>query len=567
MTIIGIDLGTTNSACAIWQDSKPTLIANRLGKTLTPSVVGVDDNGELLVGETAKHRLISHPKLTASVFKRYMGSRQEFKLGRRSYSAIELSALVLKSLKEDAEHFLGHEVTQAVISVPAYFNDIQRKATKQAAELAGLTVERLINEPTAAAMVYGLHESDDSTQFIVLDMGGGTFDVTLIEFFSGVMEVHASSGDNFLGGEDFTQAIIQQFLDDQQMKYSDLSTAEQQHLHSVVDNAKHSLTTNQQVVIEHAIKQQKAPWVLERTLFEKIVTPLLKRIQDPVEKTLRDSNTNPYDIDQIVLVGGATRMQVLRSLTSKMFRRMPSGNIDPDLVVAMGTAIQAGLREKNSDFDDVVLTDVCPYTLGTGIVNENDTTGNQGSIFFPIIERNTIIPVSIEKPLCTVRDNQTQLLIDIYQGESRLVKNNIYLGEIEVNVPKAKAGKETVEVRYSYDMNGLLEVDVTVSSTGKKYHKQIINSPGELTDQEISASSQKLSKLKFHPREHEGNRNLIARAERIYESSLEERRHYVSALLADFEAALEKQDTKLIAKAAEEMESRLNELEKDDLFT
>ena len=567
MTILGIDLGTTNSACGIWRDNQSVLIPNRLGKFLTPSVVGLSQDGEILVGETAKHRLISHPQMTVSTFKRAMGTRQNFKLGRKAYNATELSALILKSLKEDAEHYLKQEITQAVISVPAYFNDIQRKATKQAGELAGLQVDRLINEPTAAAMVYGLHQCEEETQFMVLDMGGGTFDVTLIEFFSGVMEVHASAGDNFLGGEDFTHALLEHYLQQQGIKRKSLKASEEQHLYRTLDNVKQKLSANHEVILDSDSKHQSEPWKMTRDEFETISAPLLKRVQLPIEKAIRDSGVNPYEIDQVVLVGGATHMLVLRSLISKMFRKVPSGNIDPDLVVAMGAAIQAGLREKNSDLDDVVLTDVCPYSLGTAIVNHNDEGGKQGNIFMPIIERNTVVPVSIERTLCTVSKNQTEMLIEVYQGESRLVKNNIYLGEIATKVPKGPEGQETATVRYSYDMNGLLEIDVTIDSTGKTYHKQIINAPESLTEEEIAAASKKLAELKFHPREHEVNRELVARLERLYESSLGDKRLYINDLMSSFDEVLEKQDPRQIDAAVEKFREILDQLEEDNLLT
>lgn len=567
MTILGIDLGTTNSACAIWQDGQAKIIPNRLQKELTPSVVGIDDGGEILVGETAKHRLISHPAQTVAVFKRAMGSQKNFRLGRRDFNAVELSSLILQSLKDDAEQYLGESITQAVISVPAYFNDVQRKATKQAGELAGLTVERLINEPTAAAMAYGLQDGEQSAQFIVLDMGGGTFDVSLVEYFSGVIEVHASSGDNFLGGEDFTTALLNEYCSDHQLEPNHLSPNEQQHLYSILDRAKQGLSNKTEIVIEKALKQQQAPWSMHRDRFEKISSPLLQRIQAPVEKTLRDSKISLSDIDQVVLVGGATRMQVFRSLVSKMFRRMPSGNINPDLVVAIGTAIQSGLKEKNSDLSDVVLTDVCPYSLGTGVLNEADKSNKQGNLFLPIIERNCVVPISIEKTLYTTENNQTDIELNIYQGESRLVKNNIYLGQLNVKVPKAPAGKEAIDVRYSYDMNGLLEIDVTVASTGKLYQKTIVNSPGSLSEKEIEASKKKLSALKFHPRDNAENRNLIARAESLYESALDAQRDYIGQLISEFDQVLEQQNPKDIQQAAEKLNEILEGLEKDDFFS
>jgi len=567
MRILGIDLGTTNSACAIWNNGKAELIPNRLDKLLTPSVVGIDENNEVLVGESAKHRLVSHPSLTASVFKRYMGSEYEFKLGKRKFSPVELSSLVLRSLKEDAEAYLKEEITQAVISVPAYFSDAQRKATKLAAELVGLKVERLINEPTAAAMVYGLHEKSDGAQFLILDMGGGTFDVSLVEYFSGVLEVHASSGDNFLGGEDFLSVLAQKYLSDHSINEKKLSSNERQRIFEMLNNAKHQLTYSQNVTVEKAHKQQEKPWIIDRDLFLKISQPLLYRIQTPIERTLSDAAITPSDIDEVVLVGGATRMPMIRSLVSKMFRRMPSGNIDPDLVVAMGVAIQAGLKEKQSDLDDIVLTDVCPYSLGTEILNHNDKSGKQGGLFMPIIERNSVVPTSIVKSLCTASDNQKELKVCIYQGESRLVKNNIYLGELEVEVPRGPKGKETIDVRYSYDMNGLLEIDVTVDSTGKTYHKTILNTPGTLSEKEIEASKVKLANLKFHPRENESYRVLIARAEKIYEGALGERRDNIGNILYQFDQVLESQDIRDIEKFVQKLEEHLHLIEQESVFT
>jgi len=259
-------------------------------------------------------------------------------------------------------------------------------------------------------------------------------------------------------------------------------------------------------------------------------------------------------------------MQPFRSLVTKMFRRMPAGHIDPDLVVAMGTAIQAGLKEKNSDLDDVVLTDVCPYSLGTDVVNHNDPSGKQGGLFLPIIERNCTVPISIQKTLFTAADNQTRINIGVYQGESRLVKNNVFLGELEVAVPKGPKGQESVNVRYSYDMNGLLEVDVEVCSIGKKSSKTIINAPGSLEEKDIEAAKEKLSKLKFHPRETEENRAIIARAERMYESALEDKRQYLQELIAQFEAVLEKQILRDIEKARQQITERLDQLDNDRFF-
>ncbi len=567
MTILGIDLGTTNSACAVWKDGKATLIPNRFNEYLTPSVVGVDDQGEILIGKSARHRLISHAKTTASVFKRYMGTDYKIELGKRSFTATELSSLILTSLKEDAQEYLGETITHAVISVPAYFNDVQRKATKLAGELAGLTVDRLINEPTAAAMVYGLHEKRDGMQFLILDLGGGTFDVSLVEYFDGVLEVHASSGDNHLGGEDFLQLMVNDFLEKNSIDKASLSSNELQRLYEVMETTKRKLSSQREVEITQALNKAHPPYSITREYFDRLVQPLLHRVQLPIERTLRDAGITPAEIDEVVLVGGATRMFTFRSLITRMFRRMPAANVDPDLVVAMGAGIQAGLKQKHEDLDDVVLTDVSPYTLGVEIINHGDNNGKQGGLFMPIIERNSVVPISVERSLCTAEDNQKEVNIKVYQGESRLVKNNVYLGELEVQVPKAKAGVETLDVRYSYDMNGLLEVDVTVNSTGKTHHATIVNSASGLSDEEIEKSRAKLAKLKFHPREDAENRNFIARAERLYESSLGEKRDYISRILSQFEQVLERQNPQEIKKAASEFGHILDSLEEDNLFS
>ena len=566
MTILGIDLGTTNSACAIWRNGKVELVPNSLGEWLTPSVVYLDKDDKLVVGQTARERSIIEPERTASVFKRYMGSNRKIKLSKKNFSAPELSAIILKSLKSDAEALLEETITQAVISVPAYFNDTQRKATIFAAELAGLNVERLINEPTAAAMSYGLHEKPEYTQFMVIDLGGGTFDVSIMEYFDGVLEVHASSGDNYLGGEDFLELLVNKYLTTFNLSKSHINSTDLQKVYAKMEYVKRHLNSVESVTIDPFIEKQKAPFNFNRSDFEALSEPLLARIQHPIETTLRDAKLKPWDLNEVVLVGGATRMRFFRTMIAKMFRRMPSANLDPDLVITMGAAIQAGLKAKDKMLDDVVLTDVCPYSLGTSIVNENDGGDSQGNLFSPIIERNTIIPTSRSQFYYTSRDNQTKVEIDIYQGESRLVKNNISLGAVTVTVPKKKQGEESIEVRFSYDMNGLLEVDITVQSTGKTYYKMIQNAPGELSEKDVKASKDKLSKLKFHPRDLAVNHNLVSRAERIFESRLADERMAIQESLAWFEGVLETQNEKQIEAAQKEFSDYLDKFDKDGFF-
>ncbi|CAA6802206.1 MAG: Chaperone protein DnaK [uncultured Thiotrichaceae bacterium] len=566
MKIIGIDLGTTNSACAIWQEGEVVLIPNELGEFLTPSVVHIEKSETVVVGRTARQRTVTHPDATASVFKRYMGTDRKIRLNKKDYTAVELSSFVLQALKKDAEAFLGEEVVEAVISVPAYFSDAQRKATVLAGELAGLRVERLINEPTAAAMSYGLHEKPEHTQFMVVDLGGGTFDVSIMEYFEGVLEVHSSSGDNFLGGEDFLEILVNKFLSMQNLSKKHLKSDDLQKVYLQMEKVKREFNSVDVVDVEPFIKKQKETVSMRRDDFVELAKPLLQRIQQPVETALRDAELMPADLDEVILVGGATRMQFFRSMIARMFRRMPSANLDPDLVVAMGAAIQAGLKAKDQALDDVVLTDVCPYSLGTNIVNENDTTGNQGDLFSAIIERNTVIPASRSARYVTASDNQKVVELKLYQGESRLTKNNIKLGQISIKVPKAKRGEEQIEVRFSYDMNGILEVDVEVVSTREKYYHMIQNAPGALTEKEIQASKDKLSQLKFHPREDAMNRDLIARAERLFESRIGDERENIRQALSWFEGEIESQTPSKIENATQEFSRFLEELEGDCLF-
>ena len=562
MTIIGIDLGTTNSACGVWTEDEVKLIPNRLGEVLTPSVVGLDKNGEIIVGRTARQRLINHSDRTVAAFKRLMGTDHQVKLAKRTFTATELSSLVLRSLKEDAETFLGETVTEAVISVPAYFNDNQRQATKQAAELAGLKVERLINEPTAAAIAYGLHEKQEGL-FLILDLGGGTFDVSLLEFFDGIMEVHASAGDNFLGGEDFVDAMVEDVLREQGIKRDHLTPVQLQNLYLQMEGAKRQLSAQEQTLTLD-LGKQPVEFTVTSDWFTRVCTPLLLRAKHPIERAIRDANLNPGKIDDVVLVGGSTRLGIFRSTVGKMFGRLPSCHLDPDTVVAMGAAIQAGLMMRDEALDDVVLTDVCPYTLGTGVLNRDNP--RQGDYFLPILERNCVVPVSIVKQVYTAHDNQTEVTVKVYQGENRLVEKNVYLGELTVPVPAAAKGEEAIDIRYSYDMNGLLSVDVTVVSNGKAHHHLIEHAPGALGEAEKQAALAKLEKLKFHPRDGEENRALLARGERLYESCLGERRDYVANVMQQFERVLESQNPAEIAKMRKQVSDALAQLENEDWF-
>ncbi|TVT83057.1 molecular chaperone HscC [Pseudomonas sp. H3(2019)] len=561
--IVGIDLGTTNSLVAVWRNGAPELVPNALESLLTPSVVGLDDEGHVLVGQTAKERLQTHPQLTVALFKRHMGSAHELRLGTRQFRPEELSALVLRSLKEDVERRYGETVTEAVISVPAYFNDAQRKATKIAGELAGLKVERLINEPTAAALAYGLHQRDSASSFLVFDLGGGTFDVSILELFDGVMEVRASAGDNFLGGEDFDTLLVQAFV------AAHANRSDMPHL--TAPNIAYRLRREAERV-RHALGQaDKATFVLrhgsgqwEQTFTQsqlaELYAPLLVRLRAPIETALRDARIRPSELDEVLLVGGTTRMPMIRRMVAGLFGRFPSIALNPDESIALGAAVQAALKTRDAALEEVVLTDVCPYTLG---IETTISVGNgaESGHYLPIIERNCVVPVSRVKSVCTLRDNQRKVLLKIYQGESRWVKENIYLGEMEVEVPLAPAGEISIDVRFTYDNNGLLEAEALIQRTGERRRLVIENNPGVLAPEDIQQRLAALAGLKVHPREQQVNSLLTARLERLYQESLGDLRQRLDYMANRFQQMLDNQDERAIRELRLQLMQQLDELE------
>ena len=562
MSMIGIDLGTTNSLVAYWDGEGAKLIPNALDKFMTPSIVGLDDNGEIIVGEVARQRLQTHSDKTLTNFKRYMGSNKTLVLGKNKFRAEELSALVLKSLKADAEAFLNKEVTDVVISVPAYFSDAQRKATHAAGQLAGLNVKRLINEPTAAAIAYGMHEEQDEITFLVFDIGGGTFDVSILELFDGVMQVNASSGDNRLGGEDFIDVLVKAFATHHELKLEKLKGKELANLRLSAEKCKQALTNKTESTISLQIKMKQYDMSITREQFNDFSVDLLQRLRHPLERALNDAKLHGDDLDSIILVGGASRMPIIRSLASKMLGKIPSAHINPDEIVAIGTAIQVGLIQNDEALNDVVLTDVSPYTLGVDILNENDHDEN-ALLFHPIIERNSPVPISRSDLMCSVSKNQTKIEIGIYQGEARYVRDNIKLGTLKLNIPRGPAGSESVDVRFTYDINGLLEVEATVISTGLIERVVIEGNPGLLTQKEIEKRLKSLQGLKIHPREKLENSVLLARGERLYEDALGEKREYIAELMQVFEQALNKQDLGEIKSMLKEITDIFDQIEQE----
>jgi molecular chaperone HscC len=558
--IVGIDLGTTHSLVGAYSESGSRLFPNALGDVLTPSVVSVDGS-TVLVGQAARERLISHPHHTVASFKRWMGTARETRLGDRSFRPEELSALVLRSLLADAEAALGEKIEEAVISVPAYFSDAQRKATRTAGELAGVRVERLINEPTAAALAYGLQNREGEGRFLVFDLGGGTFDVSILECFDNVFEVHASAGDNFLGGEDFLDVLVEAFCQDNHLRQPAIPAQEYGQLRRRLELLKRELGGSATAPLQMAIGGRDYLWTIDEDRFARLAEPLVQRMRTPIERAMRDAKLQPSQLDEIVLVGGASRMPLVARLVSRMFGRLPLRHVNPDQAIALGASVAAGLKSRDAKLEEIILTDVCPYTLGTQIARRDPNGQIHSGFFHPIILRNSTVPVSREDQFFPMHDNQQKLTIDIFQGENPLVANNIKLGEITVDLDKRRQNDENgVTVRFTYDINGLLQVEVTEHASKRRHELLLEQNPGLMTPEEIRARLAALAELKVHPREQQENIAVLARAERLYEEFLHERDR-LQEWIMHFRAILDTQDNTLIARQRGQFVDALDALE------
>lgn len=471
--IIGIDLGTSTTEAAIIRDGKPEIILNFDGEKVTPSVVGIDDSGNILVGGAALARQIIAPEHTIIEIKRKMGLNEKVRLGKTDFTPEQISAQILSYVRRFASEYIDEDITRAVISVPAYFDEIQRQATVEAGRQAGFTVERIINEPTAAALSYGLSHLDEESHILVYDLGGGTFDVTLLEMFGGVLEVKASNGDNQLGGKDFDQKLID-FLLDKFKEKNGIDLRGDVHamarLKSEAIKCKIALSTNEQseVIIPMIAKKGESPIALEETVtrkqFEELIRELVEKTHDPVDIVLNDSKISEQDLDMILLVGGSTRVPIIKEDIAKYLGKEPVQAVDPDYAVAEGAAIQAGILSGELDGDEsLIMTDVNPYTLGIRTLSYDSF-----DYMSVIIPRNTTIPVTRKETYCTSWDGQTEAIIEVFQGESSTASNNHCLGTFHIGgIPKRRAGQEKIEVAFSYNLDGMLNVEASIPSTGK----------------------------------------------------------------------------------------------------
>lgn len=563
--IVGIDLGTTHSLVASLTEDGPQLIPNALGEFLTPSVVGLDKAGELLVGRTAQEYMVTAPDRCVSMFKRQMGTEWKWTLDNKAFTAVELSAMVLKTLKEEAEQHLGETVDSAVITVPAYFNEHQRTDTIRAGEIAGLKVARIVNEPTAAALAYGLREADQERILLVYDLGGGTFDVSIVDQLDDALEIRASAGETFLGGEDFTSTIASRVLESQGMVFEHVEMKEPERLSRLrreCERVKRQLSSNPKATLRFPDAKGNFPEnseviEVDREQFKSWTSHLLGRADLPLRKALGDAGLKRSEIDEIILVGGATRMPTVIERIVEIFGKEPLRRINPDEVVALGAAVQAGLIDRNDHVEDMVVTDVAPFTLGVETTREMAGDYRSG-YFMPIINRNTTIPVSRAQTVQTLHPNQTEVKVAIYQGENRKTDQNLFLGEFQVkNIPRGPAGQE-IEIRFTYDLNGVLEVEAMVLETKEKFQHVVTRYARGMSQRQIDEAIRSMTALKKHPREDSVNRYLLKRSERLYSELPMGEREQLDLMLKGFEEALELQDEDLIVRHREALESFVN---------
>ncbi len=544
--IIGIDLGTTNSCVSIFEGGEAKVIVNADGDRTTPSVVAFK-KGDILVGKTAKHQAVTNPDTISSI-KRLMGTDKKVKANGKEYSPEEISAMILGDLKKTAESYLGEKVTSAVITVPAYFNDAQRQATKNAGKIAGLNVERIINEPTAAALAYGLDKQEETQTILVYDLGGGTFDVSILELGDGVFEVKSTSGNNKLGGDDFDQKIIDYIIDDIKKEHDvDLSDNKMalQRIKEEAEKAKKTLSnvSSTEISLPFITADLNYETTLTRAKFESLISDLVDSTLEPVRKALKDAKLKASDIDKVILVGGSTRIPCVQELVKKELGKEPSKEVNPDEVVAMGAAIQGGVL--TGDVNDIVLLDVTPLSLGI------ETLGGVCTVLIP---RNTTIPTSKSQVFSTAADNQPAVDIHILQGERKMAADNKTLGNFQLtNIPPAPRGVPQIEVTFDIDANGIVNVKAKDLGTGKEQSITITSSTN-LSDDEID----KMVK------DAEANREADEKKKKEADT-----RNEAEQMIFATEKAIKDLGDKVDSKDKEKAESEIKDLkdalEKDDI--
>lgn len=537
MAIIGIDLGTTNSLACVYRNGRAELIPNELGDYKTSSAVSVLEDGTVLVGAAAKERLVSHPESTAASFKIWMGTEKKLNLGMRQFKPEELSALVLRQLLEDSARYLGEPVEEAVISVPAYFNDDQRCATKLAAQLAGLTVKRLINEPSAAALYHRYSTQSGDSQMMIVDFGGGTLDVSIVDCFENIIEITAIAGDNRLGGDDIDRAIAAHFCKENGLAEERLAPSLRASLYRQAEVAKIALSDVQEAVI--SIQQEGAQYslVLTNALLRQLCEPIFQKVRVVITRAMKDRE-RASRIHDVVLVGGSSSLTVFGDFLEELFGRRPHVAQKPDEIVALGVGLCAGIKERAENLQDLVMTDVCPFSLGVATFSY---AGDKTPHMAVLIPRSSMLPASHQERFYTLHNHQNRLRFEIYQGEGYFASENLKLGELEVQVPPGLAGEQSALVTFTYDIDGILHV--SAKSSGGDYRDTLLLNPNlHLSEEGRAEAMERIRQIQLAAQGSQKEQLLLERGLRLYEQTIGQRRELVAELVGYWKRVMEQSD-------------------------
>lgn len=556
MALIGIDLGTTNSLACICKNGEITLIPNQMGGYQTPSVVSLTENG-LVVGDAAKNNTILSPENTAASFKTFMGTEKVFHLGEESFLPEELSALVIKQLVADAEKFLQEPVTEAIISVPAYFNDSQRCATKLAAEIAGISVERLINEPSAAALYHQFESEQKNGCMMVIDFGGGTLDVSIVECFENIVEIIGIAGDNHLGGNDVDAAIANFFCKQNHISLEQLNPEEKAILYKQAETAKIALSSPNYTTMVLFVQNQEYRLILTHKLLTEICSDLFERIKKIMNQAIKNCVRKPL-IDDVILVGGSAQLTVLQDYLTGLFGKKPNVSENPNTAIVSGIGVYAGIKLRDAQMQDIVMTDVCPFSLGVGA---RHSTSDYTIYMETLIPRSSMLPCIKEKEFVTLYDGQNALNFKIYQGEQYYAENNLELGEITISVPPDKAGQQWAKVTFLYDINGILYVSVK-SCTGEVKEKEIVNQKLKLSQKELEKSREKLNDFIQSGLDFEQN-TWIQKLLWLYQLAAPSEKTYIGYVISHYVQAVSSGSLIMRKQAEQEMIRTVQELEEN----
>ena len=527
MTILGVDLGTTNSLAVVYKEGKPVLIPNAFNEYITPSVVSILD-GKIVVGKLAKERLVTHPECSASLFKRTMGTDVTYTLDKKEYDSATLSSFVVKQLIEDAQNYLSEKITEVVISVPAYFNARQRQDTKRIGELLGVKVERLINEPSAAAIA--CHMDDEYETFIVFDFGGGTLDVSVVDCFENVISINAISGNNHLGGTDFDRAMAEYFCLKNGLNYNVLDSSFQQSILRACEQAKIKLSTQSVVEVSLVHLNKNYNCIFDENVLFNITHSLLESCKNVIGKAVKDSGFSASELDSLILVGGSSQMPVLQHYLSDALNIPVLKEENMDSLVVLGLGKYIGIKQRDENIKDLVVTDICPFSLSTSTYNEQNPDLELSTVLIP---KNSVLPTSKKMTLRTVHKGQTKVNISVFQGQAMYAKENLFLGKAFIHVPRNMHDYESFDLIYSYDINSMLYVEAIVHSTKEHYIFRV--SKGnflEKVDASVRLDSIKEVSLALYQNNEVDT--LLARIERIYQEVDEQTQDYLMRLHADF---------------------------------